>query len=522
MLETLSVENVGIIDRADVEFSPGMVVITGETGAGKTLLVTALALLLGEKPHREIVGQSGESARVQAVFSSGENEVIVAREILASGRTRCRVDGVIVPVDKLSQEVKGQLQLYGQHLALAMATRANQGAALDRFGGISPERYLEAKRSLRGAEEALRSLRNTRSEVDSRQELLRYELNELEAAHLGDPGEDEVLLSELRLLERSRERAGRLDALCDAITGDAGVLDMLHAVSQVDPGSDIETRLRAVVADLEELARDAGAERDVIEDNPARRAEIETRLGELAHIKRRFGPTLSDALEALEQRAGELDGVTQVESQEGELIVRCQALHQEVNEEHDALVLLRTRSAASLEEQVTRVLSSLALERAHFSVGFDDTEPCFLFSPHESMKPLELAGVASGGELARVMLAVAAVVGADAPAVVFDEVDAGIGGSAALSVARKLQSIASERQVLVVTHLPQIASAAAQHLVVQKNSGTGAVSTTIKEVTGEERVAEIARMLSGHPNSSSALAHARELLASFEGAESVD
>lgn len=520
MLETLSVENVGIIDRAEVEFAPGMVVISGETGAGKTLLITALALLLGDRPRHEVVGPQSQFARVQAVFSHGGEEVIVGREVLASGRTRCRVDGVIVPVGRLSEVVKAQLQLYGQHLALAMGTKANQCDALDKFGGLSAQRYLEVRRTLRETQAELRALRQSGHDLVAQQELARYELNELESAKLEDPHEDETLLAELRHLEGARERALSFNAMHEVIGGDGGVLDLLRNLESHD--EEFSQRLRAVVADLEEIASDAARERDSIEDDPERRVEVEARLGELAHIKRRFGPTLGDAMRAREQRVSELSATKPVAALEEELVARCDTLEELVRKEHDVLLGARRAVAAPLQEQITEALHSLSLERARFDVAFDDTEPFFLFSSHDAMEPLELGAVASGGELARVMLAVAAVVGADAPSVVFDEVDAGIGGSAALSVAHKLASISNERQVLVVTHLPQIAAAADQHLVVQKNATSQGVVTTINEVSGRERESEIARMLSGHPNSSRALEHARELLASFGGTESVD
>jgi len=521
MLETLVVDNLGVLEHVELSVDPGLVAVTGETGAGKTLLVSALALLLGERAVPELVGTANEHATVIAEFSSADGEVLIARrEIGQGGRSRARVDGEPATLAQLSEAVAAHVQIFGQHVALRLATPTVQAEVLDRFGGISIEGLHDLERRVRAIRGRLEELASGASDVAARAELVAHELELIESAEVSDPSEDARLLEELEALSSVEEQRGALTHALDVLTRDLGVLEQLGSVIRgfPDARSAVRTRLMEAVEVLEQCAKDARRELDVLEEDPERIARLEERLELLARLKRRFGGTLAEVLEHREALRSEHAMLASVAEEADRLRQDLRAAELALAEERSAVARARAEAGRALVSEVSTRLGALALERAVFDVrleGPHGLDPVFVFSANPGFVPLPLAKAASGGELSRLMLALASVVGAGVPSLVLDEVDAGIGGRTGARLAELLDQMARDRQVLVVTHLPQIAAAASQHLVVEKAFGAKRASAEVREVSGDDRVQEVARMLSGHPDSEAAVDHARELIARF-------
>jgi len=522
MLETLIVENLGVLGKVELTLEAGLVAVTGETGAGKTLLVTALALLLGDRAAPELVGVAEGPATVIAEFSLASGGVLIARrEVAAGGRSRARIDGEPATVAQLSEAVATQVQLFGQHLALRLAMPTVQAEVLDRFGAIETERLRTLERDVRTIGRRLEELASGSSDLAARAELVRHELEVIEAAHLTDPSEDERLLEELEALATVQERRAALAEVHDVLARDQGVLEQLASLAhELADRSQVASSLMEAMELLEETAKGARTELDALEEDPRRTAEIEERLELLARLKRRFGATLADVLDRRDELRGEQAGLSLAADEEERLRQTLAEAESALAEERRVVALARSQAGQTLAREVRGLLEALALDRAVFEVrleGSHGLDPVFSFSANPGFPPVPLGKAASGGELSRLMLAIASVVGAEAPSLVLDEVDAGIGGRTGARLADLLHAMARERQILVVTHLPQIAAAASQHLVVEKSLEGERTSTQVRELTGEERVREIARMLSGHPDSEAASIHARELIARFAG-----
>ena len=430
-----------MIEELSLVFAPGMTAVTGETGAGKTLVVTAIELLVGGKAETSMVRPGADEAVVEGRFDLGDRDCIVRRVLPAKGRSRGYIDGSLATIAELSEVGSRLVDLHGQHDHQSLLTSSVQRQALDRFGGVDlqPLRVarqrvidLEAQRSSLGGDP-----RDRAREID----LLRFQVEELVAAALDDPNEDANLRSQAELLaDAGGYREAAILAL-DALSSDGGATDAIgRAVAGLGDRTlfaAVVVRLRDAQAEIDDLARELRSTAEGIESDPEN----------LAH--------------------------------------------------RPDLALPKAR----LEVEVAGV------------AGRDVT---FRFAANPGMELQPLAKVASGGELARAMLALRLVLTEGPPVLVFDEVDAGIGGAAAVAVGRSLAALGSDHQVLVVTHLAQVASWADAHVVVDKVATDSTTTTKISVVNGEERVTELARMLSGTPESSTAQQHARELLESTQ------
>jgi DNA repair protein RecN (Recombination protein N) len=517
MLQRLEVRNLAVIREAALELAPGLNVLTGETGAGKSLLVDALALLLGEKPEGR-VGPFGESLLVTAFFQ-GEGERVLSRRV--GSRSTPRIDGEVVSLKELQEEGERWLSLHAQHAALALLSPRRQRELLDAL--LDPAllaRYQEAyarHQALKGEKEALEEALRAKAE---REDLLRFQLKEIAEAK-PRPGEDEELLQEarkLRHLEALRERASRAYSLLEE-----GALEPLEAaLREVRAGGRFDRALEALAQDLETalqgaqaVARELADYLEGLEGDPERLLALEARLSLLERLKRKYGPTLEDVLAHGERARRELSTLEGGEA-------RLQEVARELAEAGEALLLAgealreaRAKAARELVAGMERELSELGFPKARFQVDlkplpepgpFGLEEVAFRFAPNPHLPPAPLAA-ASGGELSRIALALALLTGAEAPTVVFDEVDTGIGGETAWKVAERLARLAQTRQVLVVTHLPQIAARAHRHLRVVKEGE----AVRVEALEGEARVRELARLLSGQ-YTEAALSHARLLL----------
>ncbi len=525
MLIELHIEDLGVISSLDLVVGAGLTVFTGETGAGKTMLVEAISLLVGGRADATMVRTGATEARVEGRFVDGDDEIVLARVIPVDGRSRAYVNGRLATVSTLAEHGVRLVDIHGQHAHQSLLNVAAQRGALDRFADVDLEPLREARARLTEIDASLAALggdvRTRAREVD----LLRFQLEELDAAAVTGPDEDDELERLEDVLSGAQAHRAAASVAVDALTDDDGALDAVRgaiaALGARGPFAELATRLKGVAVELDDVAAEIRRMADGIDDDPARLAEVTERRQLLRNLRRKYGDTLADVLEFHErtrERLTELEGYDQaVERLERE---RERAMR---DERRAAAAVGSARRAACepLAAAVQAGLRELAMPRAEIvvDVGADDPgdEVTFLLAANPGTPPLPLHKVASGGELARTMLALRLVLIEAPGTLVFDEVDAGIGGSAATAVGAALAQLSRTHQVFVVTHLAQVAAMADQQVQVTKHverDGDGERTTARAVVLGPEaRVAEIARMLSGSPDSSAAREHAAELLA---------
>ncbi|HEY1767767.1 MAG TPA: DNA repair protein RecN [Terracidiphilus sp.] len=564
MLVELRAENYAVIDHAIASFGPGLNLLTGETGAGKSILVDALALLMGGKSSAEVVRHGAEKAVVACVFESTpgaeaileENgidsegsEIILRREILSSGKGRVFVNNQPATVAVLKQLAPELALVHAQSETLSSFDQAQQRILLDRFGGLATDAVAEAYSHWRAAADKLNDLLQGEQERLRMVDLWSYQCKEIESARLED-GEDEALETEKRVLAN----AEKLYAAA------MGGFEQLY-----EGGASAETALRAALRNVEELVRYDGRFADAaqqlasaraivgdvsstlrdyaesIDASPERLAEIEDRLALLDRLKRKYGMRVAEVIAFGEEVARKLAEVEDRDSLLKTLRMALNDAEQEYAKAAAVLSGLRQAAAAQLAKLAEAQINALAMkvrfevaitaketETAWTSAGWDEVEYRIATNPGEPVKPL--TEIASGGEMSRVMLALKVAVEencakSQSPAhsktrkkpaprtLVFDEIDIGIGGRAAEAVGRKLKSLARAQQVLCVTHLPQIAAFADQHLAVEKREDHGRTRTQIRVLDDRARNHEVARMLSGAKVTDTSLQHAAQMIA---------
>jgi DNA repair protein RecN (Recombination protein N) len=522
MLAELAVTDLGVIADLSLLLGPGMTALTGETGAGKTLVVTAIELLVGGRSDASVVRPGAQEARVEGRFVIGDDELVLARVIPADGRSRAYVNGRLAPVSALAEMGGSLVDLHGQHAHQSLLAPATQRAALDAFGKVDLEPLRAARGHLTEIDAALAALGGDERARAREIDLLRFQVAELGAAGITGPDEDDALAAEESLLGDAVAHREAAAAVHAALVDDGGAVDAvgvaLAALAGRAPFADVEQRLRAASAELAEAAADARAVADGIDEDPARLDAVRTRRQLLRDLRRKYGESLEDVIafggEASE-RLAELDAHdARASALDAE---REQALADE--RECSAVVAAARRKAApELAAAVQEQLVPLAMPKARLGVAVEGDDPAddvrILLSanPGEPLGPL--SKIASGGELARTMLALRLALGdAAIGTLVFDEVDAGIGGEAALAVGRSLAALGGQAQVLVVTHLPQVAAFAHQQVAVTKEEAGGRTVASARAIDGADRVIELSRMLSGQPDSVAARGHAEELLA---------
>jgi DNA repair protein RecN (Recombination protein N) len=521
MLAELVVTDLGVIDKLSLVLTPGMTAVTGETGAGKTMIVEAIEMLVGGRVDASIVRTGADEAVVEGRFVLGDDEVILRRVVPRKGRTRAYVDGSLAAVSNLAEAGARLVDLHGQHDHQSLLSPISQRSALDRYGGVDLEPLRALRKELATVDEGLAALGGDERERARELDLLRFQERELDSARIEDPDEDDRLEAEEDALADAVAHRDAASAAHDAISGDGGALDAVgdavEAVAGRRPFADVDSRLRALQAELAEAASDLRQAGDAIVDQPERLDQVRARRRLLHDLCRKYGERLSEVM-AFESetrtRLAELEshGV-RVEALDGERQVAVQAV------ERAAATVARARrkAAPELGARVQEHLRALAMPGARLDVTVDGPGPAddveFLLAANRGAAPLPLAKVASGGELARAMLAARLVLTDAPPTLVFDEVDAGVGGEAALAVGRALADLAADgHQVLVVTHLPQVAAFADHQVVVAKDDIGAQTVATARPVSGPERVVELSRMLSGQPESGTARDHAEELL----------
>lgn len=555
MIESISIRNLGVIEQASLDFGRGFTALTGETGAGKTMVLTALGLLLGGRADSgavrsgagqlfvegrwllsgELVGGAQLASRLQELGAEVESgEILINRSVSGEGRSRAAVSGASVPISVLAELAEQLVAVHGQSDQLRLKSTSAQREALDSFGAealASAKRsYEQAYTAWRETERRLERMRGA-SEADSQRALvLREFLGDLERLN-PQPGELEELIAKIERM--SNIEALRAEALLahEALSSELGEVDAItllgQAKKQLDASSDPQLRALAQgLLEATELARDASRELASylagLELDPAALEQMQQRRADLTQFTRKHAGELAELIARGPSAQAELLDLDSGDEQLERLEQLLEAQRSQVAAAARVLTEARRVAAEALAAGVTEELRALAMGGATLSVRVDPQEfeshgadrVEFLLAAHPGAEPRPLGKGASGGELSRVMLAIELVLAGteQLPTMIFDEVDAGVGGAAALELGKRLRKLAESTQVIVVTHLPQVAAFADTQLRVSKDISGGYTASSVERLDGEARVLELARMLSGNPESEVARSHARELL----------
>jgi DNA repair protein RecN (Recombination protein N) len=536
VLDELVVHDLGVIERGEVVFGPGMTALTGETGAGKTLVVEAISLLLGGRADAHLIRAGASEARVDGRFHRGTDEMVLSRVIPRSGRSRAYINGHPVPVAQLQELGESMLDLHGQHAHQSLVSAAAQRNALDAFGGIDLAQFQSWRTKLAGLRAEQVQLGGDHRAREREMDVLRFQLGEIASANIVDANEDDRLRSEEELLGDAVAHQEAAQTALEDLIGEGGAGERLgnalRVLSSRAPFVESAIRLKSVAAELRDAANDFRTVFERIEPDPERLDQIRQRRSKLRDLQRKYGDSLESVLSFSsenQKRMAELELLdTRAESIDAEIAI---ALVREAAE-YAKIVIARKKAGKDLASAIEARLTNLAMASARMSVEVEAELPhagdgavTFLLAANPGLDPAPLAKVASGGELARIMLALRlalldgrSVVSGDPPdTLLFDEVDAGIGGTAAVAVGHALADMAVGCQVLVVTHLPQVAACANQHVRVSKTVSGTQTRTTVASLTDDERINELARMLAGS-DSVTARQHAAELLVERRGA----
>ena len=550
MLRFLSIKRLAVIDAVDVEFGPGLNVLTGETGAGKSILVEAVGLLLGGRASGDLVRTGEESAAIEAIFESGGEELLVRREVTAQGRSRAFVNGELATAGALRDLSARLIELHGQHEHHTLLDPSTHLHVLDAFGALGhlTAPVEEAFAAMRALAVEIESVQRAAEHREARQELMAFQLGELDRA-APVVGEDEQLTAARQVLA-SAERVERLCAESygslydsdDAILARlGGVWRRVGELASIDPQFQPYLDARdSLKSQLEDLAAFLRRYAEHIEASPERLHQVEDRLSLLDRLKRKYGPTLADVVATRDRLRAEADDLGRGDERRQSLQIHFDSARGAYLAAAEQLSSARRRVAAAFAQALERSLGDLAMERTQFDVrfredplpeaewtaaGIDSVEFFVCPNPGEDLRPL--ARIASGGELSRIMLAIKTLTAtarlgyteaddrppsAAAPGLIFDEVDAGIGGRAADVVGRTLHALGSTFQVLCITHLPQIAAYADTQFVIHKHVEGGRTRTEVARLDEGGRIEELARMLGGAVVTDGLRASAREML----------
>lgn len=543
MIDEIQVRNLALIKEASLCPSSGMTVITGETGAGKTALLASCKLLMGQRADHDMVRQGEREAEVQGRFflpprACGEGcpdgELVVDRRVSVDGRSHVKMNGRMASVSQLFDVVSPCVSLCSQHDQQILSKPAIQRRYLDVWAAADKDGLLEAYQAAYAqAREAARALDEVRARIessDARVEDARFKLRQIES--LGPSQQDyDELESSLRKAENVEVLMRAAGEGCEVLSGDGGVLDGLNAaIVLLDEGARADESLAPLAESLreatyviEDVAHDVARYRDAVDLDVSSLGLMQERMAAYQSLFRSYGPTIDDVCAVADEARAVVDAVDDADAALQKAADDVRRAEESLRGAADALHAARAAAAPALGDAVTASLSKLEMDGSAVVVQVDlldradwtESGPdavAFLFRPGQGMQARPLARIASGGELSRVMLALHAVMGKrdDVPTLVFDEIDAGVGGSAALALADVLGELAETHQVIVVTHLAQVAAKASTHYVASKQACDGAVLTHIEQVQGEQRTREIARMLSGSITESS-LEHAQEL-----------
>ncbi len=569
MIETLSIRNIALIDELELELTSGLNIFTGETGAGKSVILKSIGLVLGERASADIVREDADFAKVGAsvvpddthpmwhtdfTFSDvldPSDVVILSRQISANGRSRCHINGRLVNLKQLQELGTLLVDIHGQHEHQSLFRTETHLKLLDNFGGSSEacQQIRKIYTQLRVLQQEAASLADTLAASKREKELLEFEMNELTTANLED-GEDEKLADEARLLKNAETLHASANMAYQQLGSDApgmggfgsplerleGAARELTKLSELDSSlSELQDRLESAIYEVEDIAAQIRQYADTVEFNQGRLDEIADRLALIAKLKRRYGNTISEILDYHAEAEKKLEAIQLGSEKQAAIQEEIRKTVEEAQHLCTALSAKRLHVAKHLSERIEKELRTLGMDKAEFqasvqlmpdargpfqidgkryafrSDGMDDVE--FLIAPNVGSEPRPIAKIASGGEISRIMLALKTVLVQvdEVPTLLFDEIDSGIGGKIADVVGKKLKELSAFSQVICITHLPQIARFADKHFRVEKKVVGERTLITAKALTAEEQVDEIARMYGGEATEIG-LAHARELL----------
>jgi len=562
MINRLRIRDFAIIDTLDIQFAPGFLVLTGETGAGKSIIIDAIALLLGDRASLEVIRSGKDVAFIEGEFNIEHNvqvqgilsengwessgELIICREISRSGKSHAFLDGRMVPVSLLNKLGKFLVDIHGQHDHQSLFSTQTQRDILDKYGNLESLTSIVEKNhaGYQKVKNDTINLERTKVERARQIDLIQYQLSEIEQAKISDPEEMDLLVRERdRLLHAGKLALTTQQASHELFEGENSVFDKVSAVKNqltelVQYDSDLEKwveKLDNAAIQLQDTAESCRAYSDSIDNDPDRLEEIELREEILRTLKKKYGPELEDVLDFYEKHKLELEKLISIEADNNDLLNRLTRTEKILADTSAELSEKRKKTSSKLEPRIEELLNKLGMPKSRFKVAFgSDPEPVhssdgFLSeqytshgydsiefristNPDENYKPLNK--IVSGGELSRIMLALKSLL-ADhdsIPSMVFDEIDQGIGGPTAEIVGQVIKSVSNNRQVLCITHLAQIAFQADNHLFVEKTTRKSKTTVKITELQKSDRVAELARMMGGIKTSAEIKHYAEKLL----------
>ena len=550
MLNQLSVRNVAVIDKLDINLHDGVSVLTGETGAGKSIIIDSINMILGDRANKELVRYGTDKAVVQAVFDAPksvinileENDidvedetVIITRQVTKEGKSAARINGMVVTLNILREISDRLINIHGQHDNQALLTPIRHITFLDAYADNEEylNRYKDILSKKREIEKKISSLEMDEQEKMQRIDLLEYQVKEIKKASLEKDEEDD--LREQRDIYTNAEQITKSvnEAYMNLYEGDEiqsaydGISIAVNEISQI---SDLNPQLKSIydtlneiMYSLEDTAHEIKEFGETVEFDEQTLNEIEERLDLISRLKRKYGNSIEEILEYLKKAESELNDIKLSDERTNELKEELKNITKELKEKGNVLTQRRENAAKVLEENIEKSLHELNMEKSKFKVniendgtfydnGMDKVEFLISTNPGEPLKPL--VKIASGGELSRVMLAIKSIL-ADSDGVdtmIFDEIDTGVSGKAAMSIAKKLAVIAKNKQVICITHLPQLTAMADNHYLIQKNTDGEMASTTLKELDEEGRELELARIIDGGEVTELALSHAKQML----------
>ena len=559
MLTKLAINNIALIESVEIDFGCGLNVLTGETGAGKSIIIDSMNLALGARSDKEIIKNGCNEGRVEMAFDiagnqavldvlnemeldSGDGTLIISRQINTAGRNTCRINGSMATVAQLKRLTQMLIDIHGQHEHQSLLNESRHMDILDGFGGAgllgARDSFASTYARYRKLTDSMRSLFGTEQDRARRADILRYQIQEIKAAGLV-PGEDEELAQQLKLLQHAEEISGALRAAYDALyaggNSGAAALDQAgaaaHELSRIGQYGEefltLKTRLDQVVLELEDISAELRAKSGSQEFDENALNDIEARLDAIRQLKRKYGSTIQGILETLTRMEKELEELENADERMERMSEEARALERELMKTGDCLTKLRHEAAARFREQVEGQLADLGMKHSQFLVEFEEKSGTveenatakgfdrlrFLISPNPGEPLRPLAKIASGGEMSRIMLALKNIAAnADSiPTLIFDEIDTGISGNMARVVAEKLASIAIGHQVICVTHTAQIAAMGANHFFIEKNTDGQSTRTSVTALGDESRALEIGRLVGGDVSSLSRQ-HAAEML----------
>lgn len=562
MLEEIRIKHFAIIEQLEVAFHPGLNVLTGETGAGKSIIIGALNLVVGGRADTDSIRTGQDTATVEAVFKIDDSEtlawaqdqgiepeegrMIIRRVLSQKDKNRVFLNGISVTVSQLTELGRQLVDIHGQHDHQSLFHSETHVELLDRFGGLEKSRndFDQAYSLHQGLAGKLRQIEKNQSDRLQRQDLLKFQIGEIDSADL-QPDEEEELSSEKNKLRHAETLHSAMDHALNALSDTPGsVLEVLGQIRrdlgplpEIDPQlSSLDERSNNAFFETEALAEEIRDYMKSIEFNPGRLEEIEDRLAEINGLKRKYGVDIPSILEYRNTIGEELDSLSLSEEQVGELKNELKQAESVLTKKACKLAEDREQAAATLKKGAEKELKDLEMKNVVFEVRFDyPSDPSsfvkfrkesvrltptglglleFMFSPNPGETPKPLAKIASGGEISRVMLALKSILQKQSrvPVMVFDEVDAGISGKVAEKVGAKLKKISKDRQVFCITHLPQIAGLGGTHFRVHKTVADKRTQSTIQELDYDQRVEEIARMSGGEKITKATLEHAKEMI----------